>query len=142
MKQAVLVGLIVGFYLTIGCSPEWASCPTCDTDLAKPTADAIVVNVDNDVTVDVDVNNCVQVAEVDDTCACTFDAGTPPPPPQHDAGTPPAPDAGVPPGCTCKKVCKEYQRIHTGHTSHTCHDRSKDKLVCARTVLECKKDGK
>lgn len=141
--KAVLVAIL---FSVVACGPNWAEdCKNCTTDQPGPTIEAgpvvTTVVIDNDVTVNVNVDTTVQVQEDDDpscnTCG-TVDAGTPPP--TVDAGTPHdagSPDAGKP-GCDCKKVCKEYKRVHSGHSKKTCHDKTKDKLVCVKTVLECR----
>jgi hypothetical protein len=114
------------------CGPTWSDCPNCETPIAPVEVPTIVVNVDNDVNVSVNQSTSVQVEEDDGDGKCT----TCPAPVTLDAG---APHTDPPKDCVCKKVCKEYKRVHVGHTKSTCKDRSKDKLVCTKTVLECVK---
>lgn len=153
-KLALIVSLV---FLAVGCQPHWSDCSDCSVDAvgtpSTPAEQVVVVEVDNDITVVVVTNIAIEVEEDngDGTCAVcpapvdagVCDAGVPDsgvdagtPDSGHDAGH----DAGIPPGCTCKKVCKEYKRVHTGHTYATCHDKTKDTLVCVKTVLECTKD--
>lgn len=155
--------LILAVSLTlVSCGARWADCQDCSVDPAAGTpppvaATVIVVDVDNDVTVVVNTTIAIQVEEDNGDGSCAVcappvdagvcDAGTVSTPDSGtvvDSGTPDSGydaghDAGIPPGCTCKKVCTEYKRIHTGHTYATCHDKTKDTLVCVKTVLDCVK---
>lgn len=97
--KSFLIGMIA--FLAASCSPTWSDCPTC---VAADEAQEIIynnVNIDNDVTVIVDVDTEVNVtyAPACTTCAPTPVCTTCTPPPPKD---PPK----------CDRVCTCYKTIY------------------------------